>query len=93
MPNVLIEAVGLGLPVVATDVCGVRDIVEDGKNGIVVPIHDEKALAQAMLKIIEDERLAAEMSEYTGKILPRFDQENIMALWQKLLEEAERCQR
>jgi len=53
LPNALIEALALGTPVVATD-CpgGVREILEDGKWGYLVPIGDIKALANAILNAL-----------------------------------------
>lgn len=51
MPNVVMEALGAGLPVVATDVGGVRELVDDGRTGFVVPAGDEDALAAAMLEM------------------------------------------
>lgn len=52
-PNVLIEALALGIPVVATDCCsGPREILQDGKYGPLVPVGNVSALAQAMLETL-----------------------------------------
>lgn len=52
MPLVLLEAAAVGLPVVATDVGGNREIVLDGKTGLLVPPKDPDALAGAMLRVM-----------------------------------------
>ena len=59
LPGVIIEAMAAGLPVVATDAGGCREIVEDGDTGFVVPVGDVDALRDAFLKLSRDDgRLA-----------------------------------
>ena len=53
-PNVVVEALAAGVPVVATDVGGVRDSVEDGRTGLLVPPRDPEALAQAVARLLAD---------------------------------------
>jgi glycosyltransferase involved in cell wall biosynthesis len=48
LPNVLLEAAALALPVIASNATGVRDIVEDQRTGLIVPVHDTGLLAAAM---------------------------------------------
>jgi glycosyltransferase involved in cell wall biosynthesis len=48
LPNVLIESLAVGTPVVCTDVAGARDIVEHGRSGFIVPPRNAEALARAM---------------------------------------------
>jgi glycosyltransferase involved in cell wall biosynthesis len=57
VPKVLIEAAASALPIVTTDWPGCRDIVEDGKNGLLVPIRDAAAVARALRVLIRDESL------------------------------------
>lgn len=59
LPTALIEAGACGLPVVATDAGGTREIVEDGVNGRLVPVRDIPALAQALVDVIDDPHQAA----------------------------------
>ena len=59
-PNALLEALAAALPVVATDVGGVRDLVEDGRSGYLVPPADAEALGTAMGRVMtlpRDQRL------------------------------------
>lgn len=65
MPNVLIEAMAIGLAVISTD-CpsgGPAEIIENNKNGILIPVNNNYALYKAMIKIAENE----ELSDYIGK--------------------------
>ncbi len=61
LPLALLEAMGRGLPVVATDVCGSADAVEDGRTGLLVPGRNPLALAAAMLRVIDDPDAARAM--------------------------------
>lgn len=61
--RVVVEAMACGVPVVATKVGGVVDIIEDGKNGILVPPADSKSMADAIMRIFEDVDLAAQLAE------------------------------
>jgi glycosyltransferase involved in cell wall biosynthesis len=54
LPNVVLEAFSYGKAVVATSVGGVPELVEDGKNGILVPSENPKALADAIVQFMED---------------------------------------
>jgi glycosyltransferase involved in cell wall biosynthesis len=52
-----VEAMAAGLPVVATDVSGFKEVMEDGTTGIIVPAKDPQAMAHAILRLIEDRQL------------------------------------
>jgi glycosyltransferase involved in cell wall biosynthesis len=54
VPRVLLEASAMGKPIIATDTVGCRDVVEQEKNGILVPVKDSQALACAMIRLIEN---------------------------------------
>ncbi len=54
-PNALLEAMFCGLPIVATDVCGNRDVIDDGKDGFLVASHDADELADKIGILVEDE--------------------------------------
>ena len=57
-PNAILEAQAAGLPVIATNVGGTPELVLDGKSGILVPPQNPAALAQAILRVLEDRPLA-----------------------------------
>jgi len=58
LPNSLLEAMAAGLPVVATNVPGNRDVLTDGKTGLLVPPYRPYQLAAAMLKLLQNKSLA-----------------------------------
>jgi glycosyltransferase involved in cell wall biosynthesis len=78
IPNVMMEAMSTGLPVVSTNVSGIPELVQDGLNGILVESESPEALADALLRIIKDPSLAQRLGE-TGRstILNRFDGEDL----------------
>jgi glycosyltransferase involved in cell wall biosynthesis len=61
MPNAMLEAMAHGLPVVATDVPGNRDLVEHGRTGLLVPPASAEALAAAIERVIGDAGLRARL--------------------------------
>jgi glycosyltransferase involved in cell wall biosynthesis len=62
-PVSLIEAQAANIPVITTDVGGVRDIVLDGETGFIVPKNDVTSLSDKMRLLIEDENLRKKMSQ------------------------------
>jgi phosphatidylinositol alpha-mannosyltransferase len=60
---VLVEAMAAGLPVVASDIPGYREVVRDGVEGILVPPRDPVALADALGRVLGDADLAAALGE------------------------------
>ena len=55
----LIEAMALGLPIVASDLAAVREVVEEGRNAVLVPSSSPRALADALDALLDDRRRAA----------------------------------
>jgi glycosyltransferase involved in cell wall biosynthesis len=60
--NVVIEAWAAGLPVIATASEGPRALIADGESGLLVPVDDAKALADAMLRLTQDSGLRARLA-------------------------------
>jgi glycosyltransferase involved in cell wall biosynthesis len=60
-PRTAMEGSAMSLPVVTTDIRGCREIVEHGKTGFIVPVHDALALEHAIKKLIDDEQLRVNM--------------------------------
>jgi glycosyltransferase involved in cell wall biosynthesis len=68
VPKVLIEAAACGRPLIATDVPGCREIVQDGVNGILIPPKNAIALANAVEKLVVDTALRVQMGKKSRKI-------------------------
>lgn len=75
---VLIEAQALGVPAVGTKVGGIPDVIEDGKTGLLVPLKDPKAIADAVVRLFTEQGLAERLSAGAAERLPRFDWERIV---------------
>lgn len=89
LPNALMEAMALGLPVVSTDCpCGgPKTLIEDGVNGLLVPIMDEKAMTDGILRLIEDRELAERLGREARKIGERANEDAVFEQWQTYLQE------
>ena len=89
LPNALMEAMALGLPVVSTDCpCGgPKTLIEDGVNGLLVPIMDEKAMTDVILRLIEDRELAERLGREARKISERANEDAVFEQWQTYLQE------
>lgn len=88
MPNALMEAMALGLPCVSTD-CGgggARFLIEDGKNGLLVPQKDVDALADAMRRLLRDKDYAASLGRDANNVCQRLHPDNVYGMWEKFIE-------
>ena len=63
LPKSLIEATAVGLPIITTDAVGCRECVDEGINGFLVPVKDPFALAERMIRLIEDPALMEKMGK------------------------------
>lgn len=87
--RVIIEASASGVPVVATRVGGVVDIIEDGLNGILVPPEDVAAMSEAIIKLLKDRKCAFYMAkEARKKVEKNFSLEQMVEKNISLYEEA-----
>ncbi len=91
MPLTIIEAMASGKAVVATDIRGCREEVVNGVTGLLVPVKDAEALAQAIVRIIRDPELARRMGEAGRKRAEElFSEDEVLArqidIYQELVE-------
>ena len=84
---VMIEAMACGLPVVSFGFkCGPRDIIREGRNGLVVPEGDIPALAAAMARLMTDDALREGMSREARQVVGTYSEERIMQLWKQCFD-------
>jgi len=86
--NYLLEAMGLGRPVVATDIGGNRELVSHGETGLLVPPRDPGALAAAVLTLLGDRALASRLTEAARtRFLSGFSVPIMVRQYEQLYEE------
>jgi glycosyltransferase involved in cell wall biosynthesis len=74
IPNVLIESMAMGTPVVATSVSAIPELVDDEKTGLLVPPGEPKQLAEAMIRMLTDERLRVRLTMAAkNRVIKEFD--------------------
>lgn len=66
---VLLEAMSCGLPVISTSCIGPKEIVFNGKNGLIIPVRDKKALKKAILYFYKNRKKAKSMGDYARKFI------------------------
>lgn len=88
-PMVMVEAMSAGLPVVTFDYkCGPKDIIDDGRNGLLVKEGDIRGLADAMMSLMASPATLRRMSAEAKKVTERFSEEKVMGMWVRLYEGA-----
>jgi len=88
MPRALLEAMASGIPVVASDIRGCREEVEEGVTGFLVPPRDHERLAESISALLDSPGRARRMGEAArARVVERFDEREIVSLQVRLLEE------
>ena len=89
MPNSIMEAMALGIPVISTDCpCGgPATLIRDGENGLLIPVGDAYALADAMRQILSNPVLEHKLGENAYKITEELNPEKVDNQWKKYLEQ------
>jgi glycosyltransferase involved in cell wall biosynthesis len=90
MGRVLVEAMAVGLPIVASRVGGIPDLIKDGRNGLLVPPADATALAKAVCALLEDKEKRKRMGKVGKKMCRPYSAEAMVEqiddLYRQLLE-------
>jgi len=86
LPKALMEAMAVGLPIIATDVRGNRDLVKSGENGYLVPLDDAEQTAIAIERLIDSEDLRRSMGEKSKELVKQYDLQNILKEMEKIYD-------
>jgi glycosyltransferase involved in cell wall biosynthesis len=87
MPNVVLEAAVAGVPIIATETEGVREIIESGRTGTLVEIGDTGRLADVILAALRDRTLPLEMADaLQHKVAEGFTWCSVVARYDRLYE-------
>jgi glycosyltransferase involved in cell wall biosynthesis len=85
LPFVLVEAAALGKPIVSTAVDGAREVIDDGKTGVLVPPRAPHALAEAVISLLADRNEASRLAERAKAVIPaRFPLQRMVEQTQSL---------
>ena len=84
-PISVIEAMALGLPVISTDVNGMPYLLEDGKDGILVPPRDVDAMLTGLVDLIENQEKAQRIALAAYEKVKKFDWEVVKEQWKEVL--------
>jgi glycosyltransferase involved in cell wall biosynthesis len=85
MPVTVIEMAALGLPVVATRVGGLPDLVTDGVNGLLTPDDDDQAMADAVKRLLSEPGLAERLALAGRELAESCSWEKVRARWEEML--------
>lgn len=87
-PTILIEAMASGVPVISTRCpSGPEEVIIDRVNGLLVPVGDYNAIAEAILKVLNDKDMAASFVKEAKKTILRYDVKNAMFDYERLFIE------
>lgn len=89
MSNSMIEAMGMGIPVICTDcpIGGAHEVIQTGKNGILVPVRNKNAMVNAMRQIADNPEFAKKLSKNAMELRITLSKEKICDLWWHLIDE------
>ena len=88
MPSVILEAMGCGLPIIASNVGGNNEIVKEGENGFLIEGDDVSHLAERMVELINNKELRVRMGERSYALASHYDWVEIMGQYDKLYRQA-----
>ncbi|MBI4053282.1 MAG: glycosyltransferase [Candidatus Diapherotrites archaeon] len=87
LPNVVLEAMALGIPVVSADCkSGPKEIISHGRNGLLVPVGNPDAMAKAVVRVLSDKRLHRRLSANAKKRAKDFDVPLVVRQFEEFFE-------
>jgi glycosyltransferase involved in cell wall biosynthesis len=86
MPVSVVEAMALGLPIVSTNAGGLPYLIENGVDGLLIPLNAENKMAEAIESLLNNSEKAGGMSKNAREKAEKFDGNSVKTQWHKLLE-------
>ncbi|MGY0691500.1 glycosyltransferase family 4 protein [Virgibacillus sp. FSP13] len=87
LPKSLMEMKAMQMPIIVTDIRGNRELVEDGRNGFIVPVKSPKKLMHALHTLLEDEKLCREMGRNGRReVVMKYDVQLILKQTKKVYQ-------
>jgi glycosyltransferase involved in cell wall biosynthesis len=84
-PNVVMQAGAMGLPCIVSDINGCNEIIEDRRNGYIIPVRDKEAVKETLIRILDNKEEYSKMQQNAREmIVSRFDQK---LMWESILQE------
>jgi glycosyltransferase involved in cell wall biosynthesis len=84
-PNVVMQAGAMNLPSIVTNINGCNEIIEHGKNGLIIPVKDQKSVLESMMSIVENKHLYAILAQNSRvTIVENYNQKSI---WEAIQDE------
>jgi GalNAc-alpha-(1->4)-GalNAc-alpha-(1->3)-diNAcBac-PP-undecaprenol alpha-1,4-N-acetyl-D-galactosaminyltransferase len=85
-PNALLEAMAMGCAVIAANCSsGPREIIRDGHDGLIVPPENAPAIAEALKRVLGDDRLRLRLGESAIAVRERFGSDRVLQLWESAI--------
>jgi glycosyltransferase involved in cell wall biosynthesis len=86
-PNVLIQAMAVGVPVISTDCpTGPSEIISHGHTGLLIPLNDTQAMADVILNVILDQRFSRSLAINASSVVERFDFSKTLRMFQEAID-------
>ena len=89
MPNVLIEAMSCGLPIITTPFDGSSELIKNDKDGFILKAFDKKEIVNLILKVINESKILKIIAENAIKTSQKFSTDNMVQSYIKIIEEEE----
>lgn len=84
LPLTVLEAMSTGMPIISTNVGGVPDICENGKNGFLVDSQNPKQLYEAIIRIADDQKLRYDMGQKSYQLSKEYDIKTVQKKYEEL---------
>ena len=85
LSNALLEAISLGIPCISTDVAGASEYIVDGESGYIVPVGDEDAFAERLIKLYNDKDLLIKFSKKSKEMVKKCSYDTVISKWDEVI--------